>query len=131
MNEPDTAPDAVRRRRLLYRATHRGTQETDLLVGGFVAAHISGMAEDELATLEAVLELPDVDLADWLTGRRPLPGANEFRAPAALGGQGEGSTPLLRSAPATSSPTPLVQGQEGLLGSDIVALLRRMKDAAP
>jgi len=25
--------------------------------------------------LEAVIELPDVDLADWLSGRRPIPPA--------------------------------------------------------
>ena len=29
--------------------------------------------EAELDELEAVLELPDVDLADWLSGRRPIP----------------------------------------------------------
>jgi antitoxin CptB len=68
----DTAPDA-RRRRLLFRARHRGTQETDLLLGGFVAAEIDRMDEAELALLEAVLEFPDVDLFDWLTGRRPVP----------------------------------------------------------
>lgn len=66
------APDA-RRRRLLFRARHRGTHETDLLVGGFVAAEIATMDEADLDALEAVLELPDVDLFDWLTGRRPVP----------------------------------------------------------
>jgi antitoxin CptB len=28
---------------------------------------------DALDALEAVMELPDVDLADWLIGRRPIP----------------------------------------------------------
>lgn len=68
----DTPPDA-RRRRLLFRASHRGTHETDLLVGGFVSAEIGAMDEAALDELEAVLELPDVDLFDWLTGRRPVP----------------------------------------------------------
>jgi antitoxin CptB len=31
------------------------------------------MHESELAALEAVLELPENDLADWLTGRMPIP----------------------------------------------------------
>jgi len=62
-----------RRRRLLFRATHRGTKETDLMVGGFVARHIATFSEAELDELEAVLELLDVDLADWLSGRRPVP----------------------------------------------------------
>ncbi len=69
---PARAPDA-RRRRILFRATHRGTHETDILVGGFVAQRLEGFSEQELAELEEVMELPDVDLADWLTGRRPIP----------------------------------------------------------
>ncbi len=63
----------VRRRRILYRATHRGTKEADLLVGGFVASHVAEMDGTALDALEAVLELPDTDLADWLTGRRAMP----------------------------------------------------------
>ncbi len=62
-----------RRRRLLYRATHRGTHETDLLVGGFVARHLITLTEADLTQLEAILDYPDVDLADWLTGRQPIP----------------------------------------------------------
>ena len=65
-------PDA-RRRRLRYRATHRGTHENDLLIGGFVAPRLDGFTEPELTALEALLELPDIDLADWIAGRRPIP----------------------------------------------------------
>jgi antitoxin CptB len=57
----------------LYRATHRGTYENDILLGGFVRRHLDAMPESELAELEAVLELPENDLADWLTGRMPIP----------------------------------------------------------
>ena len=73
MTQP--APDAqdTRRRRLLYRATHRGTHENDLLIGGFVAAGLAGFTTDELDALESLMELPDTELADWLTGRRPIP----------------------------------------------------------
>jgi len=58
---------------LLYRATHRGTHENDLLLGGFVAAGIAGFTTAELDALEMVLELPDPELADYLTGRQPIP----------------------------------------------------------
>ena len=70
---PETAGLEARRKRLLFRATHRGTHETDLLVGGYVAPRLAAFTEAELAAIEAVLELPDVDLADWLSGRRPIP----------------------------------------------------------
>ncbi len=62
-----------RRRRLLFRAQHRGTKEADLMVGGFVARHILAFTDADLDALEAVLEFPDVDLSDWLSGRRPVP----------------------------------------------------------
>ncbi len=62
-----------RRRRILFRATHRGTHETDILVGGFVAARLDQFTDAELDAVEEVMELPDADLADWLTGRRPIP----------------------------------------------------------
>jgi len=62
-----------RRRRILFRATHRGTHETDIMVGGFVSARLDGFTEAELDAVEEVMELPDADLADWLTGRRPIP----------------------------------------------------------
>jgi len=73
MSEPESASLDARRRRLLYRATHRGTYENDIVFGGFVRRHINAFRESELVALEALLELPDNDLADWLTGRLPIP----------------------------------------------------------
>jgi antitoxin CptB len=72
---PDPEPNALdtSRRRLLFRATHRGTFENDLMIGGFVRANLDSFDAADLDALEAVLELPDTDLADWLTGRRPIP----------------------------------------------------------
>ena len=67
------SPSDTRRRRLLFRATHRGTHETDLLIGGFVEKRIQTMTDAEMDALEEIMELPDVDLADWLTGRLPIP----------------------------------------------------------
>ncbi len=73
MTEPALSPLDIRRRRLLYRANHRGTYENDLLIGGFVSRHIGTMTESQMDALEVVMELPDADLADWLTGRRAIP----------------------------------------------------------
>jgi len=75
MSEPEPERDGLdaRRRRLLYRATHRGTKENDVLIGGFVARRIALLSEADIEALEDLLELPENDLADWLTGRRPVP----------------------------------------------------------
>ena len=74
-SEPPTpdSDDAVRRRRILFRATHRGTYENDILIGGFVRARLAAFTPAELDSLEAVMDLPDALLADWLTGRQPVP----------------------------------------------------------
>ena len=68
MTEPDP-----RRRRILFRATHRGTQETDRLIGGYVSTRLLSFTDAELDAVEAMMDLPDVDLADWLMGRLPIP----------------------------------------------------------
>ena len=72
---PDSdAPELdPRRRRLLFRAQHRGTKEADLMIGGFVSRHLRAFSDAELSEVEAVLDLPDVDLSDWLSGRREPP----------------------------------------------------------
>lgn len=43
------------------------------MLGGFVRRHLATLDALELDELEAILEMPDVDLADWLSGRRPIP----------------------------------------------------------
>ena len=61
----------------MFRSTHRGTFENDLMIGGFVRAHIAALTEADLDALERVMEMPDTDLADWLTGRVPIPPEDE------------------------------------------------------
>ena len=77
MTDPDQLAPDTRHRRLLFRATHRGTFENDLMIGGFVRAHLAGLTEDDLDALEVVMEMPDTILADWLTGRVPIPPEEE------------------------------------------------------
>jgi antitoxin CptB len=73
MNASESAALDIRRRRLLFRATHRGTHENDLMIGGFVRDRLATFDAGELDALDALLELPDPLLADWLTGRLPIP----------------------------------------------------------
>ena len=60
-----------RRKRLLFRCWHRGTREMDLILGRFADAEIAGLAEDELAQLEIIIDAPDPDLYAALTGAIP------------------------------------------------------------
>ena len=63
----------IRRKRILWRATHRGIKEMDLIIGGFAQARLAGMNEAELAALEAIIELPDQELLAWATRLEPVP----------------------------------------------------------
>ena len=66
--------NTVRRRRLKFRAWHRGMREVDLLLGRFADAHAEGLDADELAAFEALLAVPDPVVLSWITGRAPAPG---------------------------------------------------------
>ena len=72
-----------RRRRLLYRAWHRGMRELDLLIGGFADARLAAMSDAGLGEFERLLDAPDPDMLIWLTtGVSPPP---------------EDDTPMLRA----------------------------------
>lgn len=62
-----------RRKRLLWRASHRGIREMDLLLGGFATTRIDTMTPAELDQLEAVIDLPDQQLLAWATRQEPVP----------------------------------------------------------
>ena len=63
----------ARRRRLLFRAWHRGMREMDLVMGRFADAAIGQMTEDELGQFEALIEVPDRQLLAWVTGEADAP----------------------------------------------------------
>ena len=62
-----------RRKRLRFRSWHRGMREMDLLMGSFADAHVPNFDEDRLDRYEALLELSDPDLYNWMTDREPVP----------------------------------------------------------
>ncbi len=66
-------PHHTRRKRLKFRAWHRGMQEADLILGRFANARLADMTADELDQFEALLEEVDQDILDWLMGRAPVP----------------------------------------------------------
>ena len=63
----------MRRRRLRYRAWHRGTKEMDLVLGPFADAHVEVYGLKELDRLEALMDEEDTDLLKWVMGQEPVP----------------------------------------------------------
>ncbi len=68
-----TFDDATRRKRLLWRATHRGIKEMDILLGGFVTRHLEAFSAADIAELEAIMNIPDQDMLSWATKQAPVP----------------------------------------------------------
>lgn len=62
-----------RRRRLLFRAWHRGIREMDLIAGRFAEARVADMTETELDQFEHLIEAQDHDVFAWITGAMPVP----------------------------------------------------------
>jgi antitoxin CptB len=63
----------TRRKRLLFRAWHRGTRESDLILGSFAEAHLAGFDPAQLDRFEALLGVDDPTLFDWIVGRAAPP----------------------------------------------------------
>jgi antitoxin CptB len=63
----------TRRRRLLFRAWHRGIREMDLILGQFADKEIAGLDIAALDQFEAILGEDDNDLFKWICGEAAMP----------------------------------------------------------
>lgn len=66
-------PLDIRRKRLLFRSWHRGTREADLILGSFAESYLAQFGDPQLDRFEALLEVPDAELFDWINGRTMPP----------------------------------------------------------
>jgi len=93
----------MRRRRCLFRATHRGTKEMDWLLGRYAEARLAQVDEAGLALWEALVLVPDPQLHDWIMGVEAVGDARTRAVIEAIGAY-HGMTP---------SPLPSSIGGEG------------------
>lgn len=67
------APIELRRKRLGFRASRRGFKEADAIFGAFAVLHLDELNAAELDAFEALLDVPDQIVYDWLCGFAPVP----------------------------------------------------------
>ena len=72
--DQDTALE-TRRRMLLFRAQRRGFKEMDLIFGAFSEVHLPQVSAAELDRFEALLDVPDWQIWDWIIGEQAVPAA--------------------------------------------------------
>ncbi|TYO66261.1 succinate dehydrogenase assembly factor 2 [Bradyrhizobium hipponense] len=65
---PESEQRDIRCRRLLFRCWHRGTQESDLILGPFAEGSLKTLDSNQLGRFEALLDCTDPDLFDWIFG---------------------------------------------------------------
>jgi antitoxin CptB len=63
----------TRRRKLKFRADRRGFRELDLYMQQFIDKHLAGFDSGQLDQFEAVLDIPDQYVFDWIMGRGEPP----------------------------------------------------------
>ncbi len=64
----------TRRRRAVYRASHRGSKEMDWLLGRYAQAELAAMSLERLRAFEELLALPDPDLHEMILHPDRVPG---------------------------------------------------------
>jgi len=63
----------AQRRRVQYRANHRGTKEMDILLGSFADSALAEMSAGEMVLFEQMLGLPDPEIDNWIRrGEAPV-----------------------------------------------------------
>ena len=72
-----TLSPEIRRKRLSFRSWHRGTRESDLILGHFADAQLAGFEEAQLDRYEALLDCADADIFDWVSGRAMPPSEHD------------------------------------------------------
>src|ERR1700736_6613852 len=63
----------LRRRKLLFRAWHRGMREMDLIMGGFADVRVGALSERELTEFERLIDVPARALLAGITGEEAVP----------------------------------------------------------
>jgi antitoxin CptB len=68
-----TLSPEIRRKRLSFRSWHRGTRESDLILGRFADSYLAGFDDAQLDRYEALLDCADADIFDWVSSRAAPP----------------------------------------------------------
>ena len=63
---------SMRKKKILFKCTHRGTKELDILLGNYVSNHINKLKSKELDYLDVILDFNDIDLFKILTKKKKI-----------------------------------------------------------
>ena len=55
----------VLKKKIIYRSTHRGSKEMDILLGNFVKKYVDKLTNEDLLNLDNILKIEDEVLYRW------------------------------------------------------------------
>lgn len=63
----------ARLKRLMFRAHHMGSNENDILFGGFARKYLHTLTPEQIDRFESLIAETDSDLFNWVTGKEDVP----------------------------------------------------------
>lgn len=63
----------ARLKRLIFRAHHMGSNENDILFGGFAERYLATLTPEQVDRFETLIAVNDTDLFNWATAKEPVP----------------------------------------------------------
>ena len=67
------------KKKIIYKASHRGSKEMDILLGNFINKHIELFNENELHHFDLLLDCDDDDIYQWILGKKDIPSRYQNR----------------------------------------------------
>jgi antitoxin CptB len=67
------------KKKIIYKASHRGSKEMDILLGNFINKYIELFNENELNIFDSILDCDDDDIYQWMIGKKDVPTRCENR----------------------------------------------------
>jgi len=67
------------KKKITYKAAHRGSKEMDILLGNFINKYIELFNENELNIFDSILDCDDGDIYQWILGKKDVPTRYENR----------------------------------------------------
>tara|TARA_Y100000768_G_C23773742_1_gene584572 strand:- start:430 stop:687 length:258 start_codon:yes stop_codon:yes gene_type:complete len=61
------------KKKIIFKASHRGSKEMDILLGNFIKKYIELFNENELGLFNDILECDDDDIYQWIIGKKEIP----------------------------------------------------------
>ena len=58
--------------KIIYRSTHRGTKEMDILLGNFTKKYINKFDDNDLLEFDKILDYDDEILHNWYFGKSSI-----------------------------------------------------------